>query len=780
MIHLYSLLALALLTSVVAGCLWPLGRMAGTLAARLGRGGLAGFVIVAILLSALLWRPHEYTFQGLDTTGHRLMTRAFVAGRSFHAVDETLLAVPEELRACFLFRPANVESGEPITRDVAFRLRSLKTCETEPYFYPLLALCSAGFDLLVPGDAAEYLMPLMGILTWFAFAVLAASRFGLPGLLMLAAFWLASPVSSWFLRGGFPEAMGCCLVALGVWRSVAPPTLPGILAAGAAVSLSVAFHPLLIVIALPVLLFMVISLVRSPAQVVTLAVGAGLGIVPLVLETVFICSPYGGLSLQNLRFNWDVSASHRVVYTMAVVTGVAGLGLVALRGPVVRWLQPLRKGEPYLALLVAVVPVLVAMLLPRWRHDVCAGAMEWTDCVRGPIAILCGVILVLGAWSATDRRWLWLTVAMCAISPPFLFLKGVEQFGMWSFRRIFPVWFLAGIFLSLVAGNLVTTLAPGRWRRGIQVVVLSLVCGLCLSNAARWPDAYLVRLEHGAQQWIGEWMPRFANKRVVFDYWPYGAPFGVTNGPVLGIGGISFDKRGQVARWLAAEADTGTVWIVSAWPGPGMEEGMLLEEIGHYTFSLPKLRSKGALPAEGYGSSEDWYVLQVTQLVDGGRPPEFHKVMNGSPWGLRGPWGRHDISIRGPTGQRLSSAWSREGSGVIGPMPPPGGGVRVTMWASSGQAKPQLLTVAAPWPNGSVTLTIPAGYGQTAGVLQRPETATAWRSATGLYRLSAPTPYDPAREKMRGFDSDLGALIHRIDIQLVESAVTGPAAVVLE
>ena len=117
---------------------------------------------------------------------------------------------------------------------------------------------------------------------------------------------------------------------------------------------------------------------------------------------------------------------------------------------------------------------------------------------------------------------------------------------------------------------------------------------------------------------------------------------------------------------------------------------------------------------------------------------------------------------------------------MIGPMPPPGGGVRVTMWASSGQAKPQLLTVAAPWPNGSVTLTIPAGYGQTAGVLQRPETATAWRSATGLYRLSAPTPYDPAREKMRGFDSDLGALIHRIDIQLVESAVTGPAAVVLE
>ena len=53
--------------------------------------------------------------------------------------------------------------------------------------------------------------------------------------------------------------------------------------------------------------------------------------------------------------------------------------------------------------------------------------------------------------------------------------------------------------------------------------------------------------------------------------------------------------------------------------------------------------------------------------------------------GLRPPWGR-DAAIEMADGSRLAAAWSRQGSGILGPAPRPGGAVRITVEAAASRS----------------------------------------------------------------------------------------------
>jgi hypothetical protein len=139
------------------------------------------------------------------------------------------------------------------------------------------------------------------------------------------------------------------------------------------------------------------------------------------------------------------------------------------------------------------------------------------------------------------------------------------------------------------------------------------------------------------------------------------------------------------------------------------------------------------------------------------------KVMDQGPLALREPWGSYRRSIRTPDGVRVPAEWSREGSGIIGPVPSATGAVRMTIWAASGRDRVQPMRVQPPWPADPVAFGVPAAFTNIELILHRSDDAPL--QPTGVYRLSSPTPYDPAGEGIKGFASDLGVLVHRIRIE---------------
>ena len=90
------------------------------------------FFLWSLVLAALFMRPHEHTFQGLDSSALRLMAGALEGGRPLRSTDATLREAPIEVRGNLLFRLPH--PGERMTRDRAFEVLSLETGETRPFF----------------------------------------------------------------------------------------------------------------------------------------------------------------------------------------------------------------------------------------------------------------------------------------------------------------------------------------------------------------------------------------------------------------------------------------------------------------------------------------------------------------------------------------------------------------------------------------------------------------------------------------------------------------------
>ena len=117
-------------------------------------------------------------------------------------------------------------------------------------------------------------------------------------------------------------------------------------------------------------------------------------------------------------------------------------------------------------------------------------------------------------------------------------------------------------------------------------------------------------------------------------------------------------------------------------------------------------------------------------------------------------------------GRRIQGKWSREGGGVVGPLPRINP-MRMTMVASSGQTKPQRLKVVPPWGEaGAVWLEVSTAVAEHAVEFAAP--AGAGTERTGVYRFYVAEPYDPARDGQAGYAPDLGVLMHRVRIAEAE------------
>ncbi len=734
----------------------------------------AWYAMVALLVGAffVLLRPHEDAFTALDHSAYRLMGKAFGAGRGFHDVDRVLREVPRECRLGVMMLPSMDERN---SRDRSFLVRSLASCETEPFFYPLLPLCAVWFDRLVPGPAYDYFVPICGCLLLLAMFVVATRGGGpLGGALALALFF-GSPVLTWCFRGFYAESVGSVLIGMAVLGVLSAPTSRAVFFIGSfALGLATSFHPVLFV---PASIVFASLLIGAETGVGRRLLGGGLcfiaGVLPLIVMTAWVCAPYGGLGLGNFLLNFKVSASHRIATVFAGACLVAMVGLVMARPLFLRWADRRRSLASILGAvvfaIVAVVPMALALRVWSEAPLVREGLRELWGGIRWPF----GVLLALGAgcvlWSGTWRAR-FLLAGTLAIAPVFAYLKGAEQMGLWSQRRLLPL-LVMGCAVVIPAGAATVAhwaAACGRRRAWAIGGISAALMAAGAANALRWPAPYWVRVDQGADAWVAGLRQDLGSRLTLFDYYPYSVPLAVDGKTrALGLGESARKQVPELMRWLSGIARREPVVVVTAYANPGVEDELALVETGMRSVTLDRVKSKGALPAERALRTVSVTLLRAEPLSPDRAPPALHKIFDGGPLALRGPWGRAEMSLTAPGGSKVPAMWSREGSGVVGPVPPVGGSVRVVLDAAAARAEAQTLLIQPPWSTNSVPVIVPSKYTEAEVMIPRLASAQeepAPPSRTGIYRLRSRAPYDPEGEGIHGFERDLGVLVHAIDI----------------
>ena len=293
----------------------------------------------------------------------------------------------------------------------------------------------------------------------------------------------------------------------------------------------------------------------------------------------------------------------------------------------------------------------------------------------------------------------------------------------------------------------------------------------------RWPAPYRVRYEAGAEAWLARMEKRIGGRLAVFDHYPYSVPLAALGrSRVLGLSEFSFGALQHLSEWIADRAVREEVLWVTAFDNPGIENGVVLEFMDRETILLTRARAKYALPAVRETRTVDVNVLRarpvgadefpVMDKVFVRRQKEMKGVLG---LGLRPPWGR-DAAIEMTDGSRLAATWSRDGSGILGPAPRPGGAVRITVEAAANRSDGedrQILEFVPPWNGDGLKLYVSNGYTKVSGILVRPQSQADDGKRIGLYTIGAGIPYSPREAGLRGFADDLGALIHRIRIEPV-------------
>lgn len=732
-----------------------------------------------VALAIFLLRPHEHTWQGLDSSAYRLMAKAFVEGRPLHDMDHALMEVPPDLRKWTLLLPS---MNERDTRDRSFEIPDVETGQTQPFFQPLFSLAMAGFDACVPGPAMDYFLPMVGLAFMAACLLASAGTGGLPGIFAAWALLLGSPLLAWMFRGGFAEAAGGAFLAMAwlAWiTQAAPRNTPwaGYLALG----LSVSFHPVFIVLAVPSagIFFLMDASGGRLKRFAGLLVFA-VALIPFYLSTQHLAQPYGQIfQWSSLAYNFQVSASHRVAITFIAIGAVLFLALGIMRDALADLMQrpALTRAKRLMPLalpLLWAAPTFVAATLWSEKGYVLQGLYELWQGLQWPFGLVLGVgiLLSLVLRQGAASRWAISVAFFCL--PVFLYLKGAEQMGFWSQRRLLPPLLLLITAIIPLYASWLRDLYRGfsPYSKTAATMILGLIMAAGLSNPVRWPAPYIVRYEQGADQWLEQARERIGGRLLFVDYHPWSVPLAVDNRTrVVGLSEFGAQGFPAMVEWLGGRSAQEDVWWMTAYSNPGLEDGIVLESMGREAQTFQRLRSKHALPAVRveYVVDVDW--IRVRPMPAEGQTPAMRKVFDRGPAGLRGPWGSMNVRLVDDQGRALPAAWSREGSGIIGPVPEPGGRVRFIMQAASYQetdAPDQVMLITPPWADKTAgSLVIGQAFTKAEVVLERPLKISEPVGKTGTYRLNAQKPYDPSTRDIHGFHPDLGVLVHFIGIEIM-------------
>jgi len=726
-------------------------------------------LLLAILASALLlFRPHADTFTGLDTSCYRLMAQAFTAGRDLHDVDATLWSMPASQRRAVLLE---YKLWGRDTRDRSFEIPSLATCRTQPYFYPFLPLAASGLEKVTGGGiSGDFFVPLIGIL-FFAGILFAGAAAGRgTGWFAALTLLIGIPLPVYFFRGFHAEAVGAalaCLVLLGQTCSIRRPAFTFF--APVVLGLAVCFHPVSIALSLPALVLIVADPTRSRRGVILSLAGFAIGVLPLLAMTLWVCQPYGDIAnIRVILINLSADAVHRllaifvVIFSLAI--GVVGFGSTALKERISGRVAALLENRlSYLILLLmAATPLFIPISLWHGKTLVIQGIREFDDAIRlgyGLILLTAVMATFIRDIPLASRAMLILTVLL---SPLFFYLKGFEQMGLWSQRRLVPLSLLLIVALTPALASLCRRCSGRRW---LAVTVTVLLAAAALVNPLRWPALWLSRHELGTREWVAGVSAKIGTRLTFFDYHPYAVPFSLMpHARVIGLSEYGAPAFPGLMSWLASCATHEPVQIVTAYSNPGLEDGLVLTRISHETFTTTRVGSKTSLPAESTRRTFDVDILDASPAADHPRLAVC-KILDDGPLALRGPWGRGSPIREGE--ELLPARWSREGSGIIGPLPEPGQAVNIAMAAAASRDDGfdgQTLLIIPPWGGEGLSLAVSNELTRVSGTLTRPGVPQNESVKTGLYRIYSGRPYNPALCNIRGYEPDLGARIHSIMI----------------
>lgn len=710
----------------------------------------------------LMLRPHGDTFTALDQSGYRLMSYAFSQGRGLHEVDQTLMEVPFEIRNSLLLVPYDSTRN---TRDRSFKIKSLETGESEPFFYPLIPLVASGLESLFEGYGRDLLMPLFGLIFCLSLMRLGVISGGSMGLLTAMVFCLGSPLPLWLFRGFNLGAAGATLLVLSVctwWENPNRLFLIGLFAGLAAV-----IHPVYIVIG-PLWIAFILLLTEVPRKSSIWGLcGLAFGLLLLIGMTLGMAAPYGTFRLAKIASDLKISVAHQLMLGGLLITVLLlGFGFFSTTLPL-RFRKVIENPQRrILVSLFCLLPMFLSLLLWSQRVILLTGLWEFWLAIRWPM----GALIALGIWqihalkSVPKSFGIWMLFLITL--PLFMYLKGAEQMGMWSQRRLFPSYTLLALALIPVLSVLLKKVLNQNPSR-IKTTVACIFLGACaLSNFIRWPAPYLLQVEKGALAEIEPIKKAIGNRLVFFDYHPYSFPFAVDNKfRILGLGEESSSKLAPIAEWMSEQAKNEQVLWVTGYSNPGLEQGQKLVPEQTFSFDVDRLRAKASLPAKAYTSNISMHVLKADVSQMDAKDLRVDKIFDGGPLALRPPWGMIKRTVR-VNDEKYPADWSRQGSGIIGPIPLPGDSVKLTFWAKSGQSKPQIIHVLPPWGRDAFDVEIPVTFQKTVLVIPT-YLDTVLEAFTGTYRLSSPTPYDPGTQNIHGFPQDLGALFHQISIERV-------------
>jgi hypothetical protein len=519
----------------------------------------------------------------------------------------------------------------------------------------------------------------------------------------------------------------------------------------------VAFHPTLLVIAAPVALVLILEQPRWRAAA-PLAAGGLLGLLPFWGLTRWVCQPYGDWTRWTIvrRLLMSTPEHTALAAALAALCLVALAGLLAGSRPTGRaCLRRLDAAErPWGWLVVALVPLAIVAWLPGPVGDTLrrGGRGVWSG-IRLPFGLLmmAGVIASLHSSRPVRERLLLASLGWVALL--FLFIQGSEiQVGIWSQRRFLPV------ILPWLAAVVAPLAATQAFRMRWPVAALLIVAGG--ANLARWPAAFLGVNEQGSAAWTKRVAQIIGEQRlVVFDHFPHSVPYAADfRHRVLGLGENAGEDWPAVADWLVSCAASNEVWLASSWSPTTLESELVLEPVLSVTGRFPIVNSHRFLPAAVGQREVHHHFLRAVPLARAARPPAQDKILDGSPIGLRGPWGT----------QLRDGTWTREGSGVIGPVAP--GGETLCFEAEVKWTPPatnwteQVLRITPPWGGLPLRCTVTSGVSRIAGTWDVPaHHGPAF--TTGIYRFSVDRPFDPAVYGLQGFDADLGVWMRRVSIR---------------
>ncbi len=731
-----------------------------------GKVKISLFIVIAAT-SFLLMRPHEDSFTGLDTSCYRLMAHAFTAGRGLHDVDQTLLNMPPQQRRAVLLEYKHWGRD---TRDRSFEIPSLANCVTQPYFYPFLPMAATGLETVtrvIPGD---YFIPLVGVLFFTVILVAGAATGHLAGWIAALALLLGTPLPLYFFRGYYAEAAGAALAALVLLGQAYEIHRPAFrFSAPILLGLAVCFHPVAIALSLPALILILADPGRTRRGTWLSLAGFGIGLAPLPAMTRWGCQPYGDIiDIRVLLGSLASNDVHRLlaIFVMAFILAV---GIAIFSSPRLKsWIRNkatvlMDNRFLFLAcLLLALTPLLLPVALWPGKKLVIVGLHEFQDSVRWGygLILLAGVIATFSRTAPLFSRALLILAVL--LSPLFFYLKGFEQMGLWSQRRLVPL-----ALLLIVALTPALSLLCGRYssRRWLGAGFIALLVAATLANPLRWPAPWLARHEHDTAAWVAGLASKLGTDLTAFDYHPYAVPFSLMpHARVIGLSQYGLPALPGLMNWISTRATREPVLVVTAYDNPGLEDGMTLTSRSHEAFTTTRVVSKTSLPAETRLHTFEMEILTVSAVTNQ-HSLSVHKILDDGPLALRGSWGRGSPIQDGNT--LLPARWSREGCGIIGPIPEPGQPVSLTVVAAASRddgVDGQILRIQPPWAGPALSLVISNGLTRASGLLTRPPATFASVARTGIYRIFATTPYNPGRVGIRGYEPDLGAQIHSITI----------------